>query len=154
MTIDTPRCRVRPFLPSDLEALSSLLSSPEAMAHLGPVRTREESQRFLRNAGLGDSPLIYAIQGRMIPQLLGYLIFHPLGDGCWELGWVLFPRFWGIGIARELTRAVITWGREQNIRSLLLQCSPKQTATIEIARHFGFKPQQSRDGRLIFCLAL
>ena len=44
-------------------------------------------------AGLCEAPLIYAVEEE--GAFLGYVIDHPYEEGSVEIGWVLFPEYWG-----------------------------------------------------------
>ena len=40
-------------------------------------------------------------------QLVGYLLFSPLGEQVWELGWFFRRDTWGKGFATEASRALL-----------------------------------------------
>ena len=61
-----------------------------------------------------------------------------------ELGWILRRDFWGRGIAKELTAAMLA----QTDRDLVLECHPNQTATRRIAELFGFRMLAERGSLL------
>lgn len=137
MTIlTTPRLCVRRFLSTDLDALAELLADAEVMRFLEPPFTREQSEDFLKNAGLADEPLIYAVEDAQ-GCFVGYVIYHPYDDEFDELGWVLCRDRWGQGYADELTAAMVADVRRRGRRALI-ECSPEQTATRAIARRHGF----------------
>lgn len=137
MTIlTTPRLRVRRFLPTDLDVLAELLADAEVMRFLEPPFTREQSEDFLKTAGLADEPLIYAVEDAQ-GGFVGYVICHPYDDEFDELGWVLRRDRWGLGYADELTAAMVSDVRRRGRRALI-ECSPEQTATRAIARRHGF----------------
>lgn len=154
MEFTTQRCRVVPFTPEDLTALHRLLSDPSVMKYLEPPYTLPQTEAFLQSAGLGASPLIHAVYSRGNGKFLGYLIFHPFDNICWELGWVLDPYYWGLGIARELTRGAIAYAREHGISEIMIECVPEQTASSAIAKLFGFAFQGIREGCEVYTLAL
>ena len=54
--------KIRRFCQSDLPALYGLLSDPAVMRYLEPPFTLEQARRFLEEAGLCPSPLIYAAE--------------------------------------------------------------------------------------------
>lgn len=137
MTIfTTPRLRVRRFEPTDLDALAELLADAEVMRYLEPPFTREQSENFLKTAGLIDKPLIYAVEDAE-NRFVGYVIYHRYDDEFDELGWVLRRDRWGLGYASELTARVVADVRCRGRRALI-ECSPDQTATRAIAEKHGF----------------
>lgn len=152
MEFTTQRCKVVPFTPEDLPRLHPLLSNPQVMKYLEPPYTLAQTEAFLQAAGLGRSPLIHAVYGRGNQKFLGYLIFHPFDESSWELGWVLDPYYWGLGIARELTRGAIAYAREHAIPRLVIECVPEQTSSIAIAQLFGFTSQGIHEGCQVYTL--
>lgn len=137
MTIfTTPRLRVRRFEPTDLDELAGLLADAEVMRYLEPPFTREQTENFLKTAGLVENPLIYAVEDAK-NRFVGYAIYHRYDDEFDELGWVLRRDRWGQGYASELTAAMVSDVRRRGRRALI-ECSPDQTATRVIAEKCGF----------------
>lgn len=137
MTIfTTPRLRVRRFEPTDLDATAELLADAEVMRYLEPPFTREQTENFLKTAGLADKPLIYAVEDTE-SRFVGYVIYHRYDDEFDELGWVLRRDRWGLGYASELTAAMVADVRRRGRRALI-ECSPDQTATRAVAERHGF----------------
>lgn len=133
----TERLRVRRFEPSDLDELAGLLADAEVMRHLEPPFSREQSEEFLKTAGLSENPLIYAVEDTE-SRFVGYVIYHLYDDGLDELGWVLRRDRWGMGYASELTAAMVSDVLRRGRRALI-ECSPDQTATRVIAEKHGFR---------------
>lgn len=134
--LETDRLLVRRFTPEDAVALHAVLSDPEVMRYLEPPFTLEQTERFLQRAGLCEPPLVWAVIWKQTNEVIGHLIWHPWDEGAMELGWVLCRDFWGRGLAKELTAALLA--RED--RDVVIECSPEQAATGHIAELFGFIP--------------
>ena len=146
MNLETDRLTVRPFLPADEAALHEILSDPEVMRCIQPPFTPEQTHAFLRQAGLCTPPLVYALTLRETGTLIGHLIWHPYGPNSYELGWVLRRDCWGQGIASELTEALITEARRLGISGIVLECTPEQAVSRQIAAKFGFRFEGGREG--------
>ena len=146
MLVETKRLLVRRFAASDAPALHALLSDPEVMRYLEPPYSREQTERFLRQAGLCEPPLVYAVTQKRGGALIGQLIWHPWDENAMELGWLLRRDQWGKGFAGELTEAALTLTR----RDVVLECCPEQRATRHIALRFGFVLAEGRDGLLVY----
>ena len=146
MRLETERLLVRSFREEDAEALFAILSDPAVMEFLEPPFTREQTLRFIREAGLREPPLVYAVLWKQSGRLIGHLIWHPWEDNAMELGWVLDQDYWGLGLAEELTAALL----ERTERDVVIECDPAQTATIRIAARFGFREIGEADGLLVF----
>lgn len=136
MLLETDRLLVRRFLPEDAEALHAVLSDPEVMRYLEPPFTPEQTEAFLLKAGLCEPPLLWAVVRKRTNELIGHLIWHPWDDTAMELGWVLRRDYWGRGLARELTEALL----EKSVLDVVIECSPEQAATRHLAELFGFIP--------------
>ena len=149
--LTTERLLVRRFRQEDLEPLSAILADPEVMRCIEPPMGPEDAARFLREAGLGEDPLVYAAVLRETGALIGHVIFHPwVESGVWELGWILAQVHWGRGFACELTAALIARAREAGIPALVIECDPDQAASAHIARKYGFIEEDPRDGLRVF----
>lgn len=148
----TEHLLVRRFTEADAEALYVVLSDPEVMRYIEPPFSLEQTRAFLRDAGLCAPPLVYAVlwKGDMpasvsagrrttrpsaAPLLIGHLIWHPWDENSMELGWILRRDFWGMGLARELTAALLA----QTNKDVVIECSPAQEATRHLAEQFGFR---------------
>lgn len=126
---------IRRMKSSDADALYRLLSDPEVMRYLEPLYDRAQTEAFLHRAGLSEPPLVYAAEenGRFI----GYVIYHPYDEESIEIGWVLFPAYWGRGYASALTDQLICRAKQEH-KSIVIECIPEQKATDRIAIKKGF----------------
>ena len=145
MPLQTDRCLIRPFEPGDADALHALLSDPAVMQYIEPVYTREQTAAFLREAGLCQPPLVYALEWKETGKLIGQVIFHPYEGSDYEIGWLLCPAFWGKGIASEVTRALTAYAAGLGAEGCVVECDPRQEATKRIAQKCGFVQQGIRD---------
>lgn len=145
---ETERLLVRRFKAEDLGELYTLLSDPRVMEYLEPPYTYEQSEDFLRKAGLAEPPLVYAVEDRA-GGFLGYVIHHSCGTDCVELGWVLKPAAWGMGYAGELTRGLLEADRGSYVWAMI-ECVPGQEATKAVARRSGFRFVGLEDGCEIY----
>lgn len=141
---------IRRMKSSDADALYRLLSDPEVMRYLEPLYDRAQTEAFLHRAGLSEPPLVYAAEenGRFI----GYVIYHPYDEESIEIGWVLFPAYWGRGYASALTDQLICRAREEH-KGVVIECVPAQEATARIARKKGFHYCGVCDGLAVYRLA-
>ena len=142
---ESTRLRLRTMRCGDLKELHALLSDAEVMRWLEPPFTREQTERFLQQAGLSDPPLIYAAENAE-GEFLGYAIYHDYDDHSRELGWVLKRSAWRKGYADEMT-ALLTMLARREGKNAVIECVPEQTASAHIARRHGF----SYEGRADSC---
>ena len=140
---------IRRMEEKDLTPLAALLSDPKVMEYLEAPYSLEQSESFLKKAGLSDPPLVYAAEedGRFV----GYVIFHEYEEDSLEIGWVLQKDRWGNGLASRLTELLIQKGREME-KDLIIECDPGQETTRHLAGKFGFTYEGQKDGLDIFRL--
>ena len=140
---------IRNMRPGDADALYRLLSDPEVMRYLEPPYTRAQTEAFLHYAGLAEIPLVYAAEDHGI--FIGYVIYHAYDEDSAEIGWVLFPEYWGRGYASALTDLLIYRARQEQ-KSVVLECVPAQAATKRIAIKKGFRNCGICDGLAVYRL--
>ena len=138
---------IRKMAVSDAGPLYKLLSDAEVMKFLEPPFSKEQTEQFLRTAGLSEPPLIYAVDRD--GSFIGYVIYHEYDPESIEIGWVLEPSCWGQGIASILTERMLAETARSG-KQAVMECVPEQKSTIRIAEKFGFQNTGLADGLLVF----
>ena len=154
MKLETKRCIIRPFTMEDAAELHKTLSDKEVMEHIEPPFDLEQTREFIRAAGLCEPPLVYALLWRETGGVIGHVIFHPYDGSSWEIGWILNRAYWGMGIAQELTEALVRYARGAGIESCVIECGKAQAASGHIALKNHFILEGKTDGRYVFRLDL
>ena len=106
------------------------------MEFLEPPFSKEQTKSFLKDAGLSDPPLIYAVEYN--GQFVGYTIYHDYDDNSMEIGWVFNLAFWNKSIASEITEQLIEKARQAG-KDETIECAPEQEVSKHIAIRFGFE---------------
>lgn len=133
----TPRLRLRRARPDDLAAMHAILSDPRAMRYWStlPHTTPEVTRAWL--AGMISAPadsLDYVVEyeGRVVGKA-----------GMWrlpEIGFILHPDVWGLGLAFEATEAVISRAfARPEVTALVADVDPRNTASRALLERLGFK---------------
>lgn len=134
----TERLILRRPVPGDLDDLHAALGHPAAMRYWSTPehRTRDETARWL-NSMIGGSPgqvsddFVLEHQGRVIGKA-----------GAWalpEVGFLLHPDHWGIGLAQEAMRAVIPYlFATYPVEALTADVDPRNTASLRLLARLGF----------------
>ena len=154
MELFTKRCKIRNFRPEDTENLYEVLSDAEVMKYIEPVFDMEKTADFIKNAGLCEPPLVYAVEFNETEKVIGHLIFHSYENGGYEIGWVINKKYWGIGIANELTKRIIEYSKTLDIKSLIIEFDENQTVSKHIAEKNGFVYEGKTDDLEIYRLML
>lgn len=112
----TERLTLRHFTPDDLELLVRLNSDEAVMRYAGGVKDRAGSEAMLKgrileyydkNPGLG----IWATLERSTGACIGlHLLNHIQGESWIQVGYLLYPEYWGRGYATEMCVALLRYG--------------------------------------------
>lgn len=154
MELFTKRCMIRNFRQEDGKDLYEVLSDAEVMKYIEPVFDMEKTTDFIKNAGLCEPPLVYAVEILETERVIGHLIFHSYEKSDYEIGWVINRNYWGMGIADELTKAIVEYSKEADIESLVIECDENQAASKNIALKNGFVYQGKTDNLEVYRLML
>jgi len=154
MYLKTERCILRTLTLSDAEDMYAVLSDEEVMRYIEPPFDMERTALFIREAGMCEPPMIYAVVWRETGRLIGHAVFHRYDASAMEIGWILNRNFWGMGIADELTRALVNKARTLNVESCVIECDARQAVSRHIAVKNGFVHEGTSDGLEIYRLRL
>ncbi len=111
-----PRLRLRRFSLADLDLLDRLNGDPETMRYMGGPMSRARSEAMLRERILEDYERfpglgIWATVERTSGECVGmHVLNHIQGETDVQIGYRLFPRYWGRGYATEMSVALIRYG--------------------------------------------
>lgn len=117
-SLTTARLALRRFTLDDLELLVRLHSDPRVMRYAGGLLSREQSLEVLRDRtldyyeqhpGLG----VWATIERSTGDCVGlHLLNNIRGESCIQVGYLLYPEYWGRGYATEMAVRVLRYGFE------------------------------------------
>lgn len=147
--IETPRLIIRPFQVHDGEAFAILMADPEVMRYSisGPLTDRAKVDHYFQKRiidhyaerGYG----LYAVFEREKDQFIGYvgLIDQNIeGENKVELGYRLFPQFWGQGLASEACRAVTNYAfTTLGLKELISIIDPHNARSLNVAKALGMQ---------------
>jgi len=154
MYLETARCIIRNLALPDVKELYETLSDAEVMKYIEPPFTLEQTAQFVKHTMLPEEPLVYAVEHKEMRKVIGHVIYHPYDKNSYEIGWILNKKYWGKGIAEELTVSLIEYSKMNGILNLVIECSPEQAVTKHIAGKYHFNYEGIRDDCEIFRLNL
>ena len=148
--METKRLLVRPLNAKDTDSLYTVLSDSEVMRHVEAPYSRQNTADFIERVCKTDPIPVYAVVWKDTGAVIGHLIYHPFDKVSWELGWILRRDVWNMGLASELTAAVIEDAQANGIAGLVIECSEEQLASRRIAAKHGFQFAGEENGLLLF----
>lgn len=153
MSIETGRCYIRKLVMEDATNLYKTLSDEKVMEYIEPAFDMEQVKDFIKDAGLCEPPLVYALVWKEIDEVIGHVIFHQYEEDSYEIGWIIRPEYWGRGVAGEVTDALVEYAREwDSINSCVIECDPEQEVSKRIALKHGFVYEGEDDGCEVYRL--
>lgn len=130
MRIETQRMIIRNFTAEDAADLYEILGDDETMAQCEPAYSLEKATDFLHSFCIGHNGAVAAVQ-KQSDKVIGYILFHALEDGIFEVGWFFNRSFWRQGYAFESCKAVIQYAfAERNARKVFAE-------TIDVVKSLG-----------------
>lgn len=155
MNIETSRCVIRNFTMDDAVDLYKVLSDEKVMEYIEPAFDMEQVKEFIKEAGLCEPTLVYALVWKENSEVIGHVIFHLYEEDSYELGWIIRREYWSRGIAGEVTEALVEYAKGlDSIYSCVIECDPEQEASKRIARKYGFTYDGVDDGCDVYRLRL
>lgn len=114
--LGSKRLVLRRFASADLDLLDRLNSNPVVMRHLGGPASREDTEEMLKGRilryyeeypGLG----VWATVERASGACVGlHLLNHIRDESFIQVGYRLFPEYWGRGYATEMSIELLRYG--------------------------------------------
>jgi RimJ/RimL family protein N-acetyltransferase len=143
-SLRTSRLRLRTARSDDVEALHAILSLPDATRywstppHPDLARTRAWVEAMIDiPAGEGED-FVVEYEGRVIGKA-GLYRFP-------EIGFILHPDVWGLGLAGEAVAAVLARAFEvHGLDAVVADVDPRNTACLRLLAHHGFEETGRRE---------
>jgi len=137
MEITTPRLKLRHARPDDLEAMHAVLSDPRATLwwstppHASMDETRAWLDGMIAGNAAGADDFVIERDGRVI----GKAGFYRLPD----VGYILHPDHWGVGLASEAVGAAVAHVfATRDLEDLTADVDPANQASIRLLEKLGF----------------
>lgn len=142
----TPRLVMRPFQPDDFADLHQICTDPDAMRHIPPSYLPETpAQVHARLQRYQDHQARHGMGFYHVANHAGEFVgraglFWIDEAGLFELGYSLLPRYWGQGLATELTWRIIDHAfAEKGLVEICGRTVPWHTASRHVLEKTGFE---------------
>lgn len=143
MYLETERMTVRDFAMDDLEDLQAILGDEETMAYSEPTYTRERTAEFLRQFCVEKKGAVAAVL-KATGRVIGYILFHELDEGVYEMGWFFNRTCWGNGYALEVCKAVVDHAFNQQNAHKIFAETIDGGKSVGLMKKLGMKPEGIR----------
>lgn len=140
MYLETDRMTVRDFAMDDLEDLQAILGDEETMAYSEPTYTRERTAEFLRQFCVEKKGAVAAVL-KATGRVIGYILFHELDEGVYEMGWFFNRTCWGKGYALEACKAVVDHAFNQQNAHKIFAETIDGGRSVGLMKKLGMKPE-------------
>lgn len=151
MYLQTPRMLIRSFAPEDAADLYEILGDAETMENCEPAYGLEKTQQFLNTFCIDRNGAVAAVH-KESGKVIGYILFHDMGDRVYEMGWFYNRSFWNRGYAYESCWAVIDYAFSEGKAHKIFAETIDDVKSVSLMRKLGMKPEgvqrrQVRDPR-------
>jgi ribosomal-protein-alanine N-acetyltransferase len=145
MFLQTERTRIRPLVATDLEKLTSLFSSAEAMQFIPPhfapetvEQTRDRLEHYISQFNRHGISFGYVSDHN--GNFLGRAGFYYLNEvGLYEIGCSLMPQYWGQGLATEIAHGLLNYAfKELNLDAVCARTIPGNEGSENVLDKTGF----------------
>ena len=149
MLIETERMIVRDFKSDDVNDLHEILGDAETMKYCEPAYHFEKTRKFLEEFCIAKKGAVAAaLKGSN--KVIGYILFKPLEEAVYEIGWIFNKKYWRRGYAYEACSELIAYGfRELNIHKVVAETidSEKSAGLMEKLgmKREGVQKSQAKD---------
>ena len=146
-TLETERLILRAFNEHDVDAMYLLGTIPEIIRYAGnqPLQSKAQAEEYLHKHPLRDYQVHgygrYALVWKASNEVIGFSGIKFLDEVQEnELGYRLYPEYWGKGLATEAARAVLPYAKQTlKLRRLISLIHPDNHASKNVVRKLGFK---------------
>lgn len=141
--LETPRLRLRPFTPDDMNALFAILSDRDANTFVPwfPAETVEDARAFYQERFADPTGYAYAVCLKADNVPIGYVTLD--GDGGYDLGYGYRKAFWHKGIATEAAQAVVAQAKKDRIPFVTATHDVKNSRSGAVMQRLGMRYQYS-----------
>lgn len=140
MYLETERMTVRDFAMDDLEDLQAILGDEETMAYSKPTYTRERTAEFLRQFCIEKKGAVAAVL-KATGRVIGYILFHELDEGVYEMGWFFNRACWGHGYAFEACKPVMGYAFDERNAHKIFAETIDGGRSVGLMKKLGMKPE-------------
>ena len=146
MLIETERMIVRDFNSDDVNDLYEILGDEETMKNCEPAYNFEKTQKFLEDFCIVKKGAAAAVL-KDSKKVIGYILFKPLEESVYEIGWIFNKKYWRQGYAYEACSELIAYGfRELDMHKVVAETIDGQKS-VNLMEKLGMKCEGFQRGQ-------
>ena len=146
MLIETGRLIIREFRPDDEADLQEILGDAEMMQNCEPAYQLEKTRKFLAEFCIAKGGAVAAVL-KNSKKVIGYLLFKPLEESVYEIGWIFHKNYWRQGYAYEACSALIAYGfRELGLHKIIAETIDGEKS-VRLMEKLGMKQEGIQRGQ-------
>lgn len=151
--LETDRCIVREFCMEDLDALVELYDNLKNDEFVDPLFDYEEEKEYEKNYikyiydfyGYGMWLVFLKEDPNKLIGRMGLETRETCEENEAELGYILHPDYRNQGIASEVCKSILSYGRDLGIKKFLCRIDRGNVVSINFASKLGFKYDKAKN---------
>lgn len=121
MYIETDRMIIRDFNHNDVNDLYEIFGDDKTMEQCEPSYSLEQTRNFLNDFCIQRQAAFAAVL-KEVGKVMGYILFKPIEDNVYEIGWIFNRNYWGRGYAFEACSELIRYAfDEMNVHKIFAE---------------------------------
>lgn len=140
MYIETDRMIIRDFNHNDVNDLYEIFGDDKTMEQCEPAYSPEKTDKFLKDFCIGRKAAFAAVL-KETDKIIGYILFKPVEDEVYEIGWIFNRKYWGKGFAHEACSKLIKYAfGEMNVHKIFAEAIDP-IKSVGLMKKLGMKPE-------------
>ncbi len=131
-------------IPEELQMYLDLVSNEKVMEFITarPLSVEEGKKKFSKIMEINDSDMdigVYSIYTKSQTEFVGIAKVVPYEKNVYEIGYSLYPKFWGVHFGTEVSQKMVEIGKNlENAKSLIAIIDPNNIASRKILEKSEF----------------
>lgn len=129
----------------ELDKYLELVSNAQVMEFITarPLSIEEGKKKFEKILEINNSPMdigVYSVYTKSQTEFVGIAKVVPYEDNVYEIGYSLYPKFWGVHFGTEVSQKMVEIGKNlEKAKSLIAIIDPNNIASRKILEKSNFE---------------
>lgn len=140
MYLETNRMIVRNFTVNDVNDLHEIFGDDKTMEQCEPAYSFENTEKFLNDFCIGRKSAFAAVL-KETDKVVGYILFNPIEDGIYEIGWIFNRKYWEHGFAYESCSELVKYAfNKMNVHKIFAEAIDP-IKSVNLMKKLGMKQE-------------